>query len=100
MSLRLVFIVFWWASVCLYTSYTATLTSSLAVKTEHLPFSSMQEAIAKGWIVATWEGASMDDILKVIYPTVDYLLFSGMEICQLEVWNDCIYDFISPYTLL
>ena len=73
MSLRLVFIVFWWASVCLYTSYTATLTSSLAVKTEHLPFSSMQEAITKGWIVAIKERASVDDRLKVIHQTVDYL---------------------------
>ena len=91
---------FWLASVTLYASYTATLTSHLAVKTEHMPFSSMREALAKGWIVAICKGTWEEDMLKVIYPTVDYLLFSGMEICQLEVWNDCIYDFISPYTLL
>ena len=95
MSLFLVLIVFWLASLCLHASYTATLTSSLAAKTERLPFSSMREALAKDWIVANHEGTSADYILKVIYPTVIIYLLSRLEICQLDVWNDCIHDFIT-----
>ena len=73
MSLRLVFLLFWLASVCLYASYTATLTSSLTTKGENLPFSSLREAVAKDWIVAIWEGTPVGERLKVIYPTVDNL---------------------------
>ncbi|XP_047740533.1 glutamate receptor ionotropic, kainate glr-3-like [Hyalella azteca] len=63
--LRLLFWVFWLTSVCLYASYSATLTSNFTFRVHAIPFSNLEEATKKtDWQIGLLKGTSTISVLQ------------------------------------
>ena len=64
--LRIVFLVFWLTSLCIYSSYTATLTASLSVQNPYLPFRTLDEALSDlDWKIGIRKGSAIIAIINV-----------------------------------
>ncbi|KAF2368250.1 Ionotropic glutamate receptor [Trinorchestia longiramus] len=88
--LRFLFCSFWFASLCLYAYYTATLTSSLTVRVRKLPFNNLQEAAENNdWEIGLVKGTPTLGLIQSIGKTWSDSLSAKIEgNPSLEVTNE------------